>query len=70
MADHSSGASGGCTAAITPQKPPCNVKLPPLIAPASWRETFRRVSELRDGQIRFFGLTSMLIGLILLMLFS
>jgi uncharacterized protein YjeT (DUF2065 family) len=42
----------------------------PFIAPAAWRETFRRLIQLSDGQIRFIGLTSMLIGLILLTLFS
>ena len=41
----------------------------PLVAPASWRETFRRVSELRDGQIRFFGLASVATGLTLIALF-
>jgi uncharacterized protein YjeT (DUF2065 family) len=38
----------------------------PFIAPSLWRDTFRRVTQLSDGQIRFFGLTSMLIGLLLL----
>jgi uncharacterized protein YjeT (DUF2065 family) len=38
----------------------------PFVAPNLWRDTFRRVTELSDGQIRFFGLTSMLIGLLLL----
>jgi uncharacterized protein YjeT (DUF2065 family) len=33
-----------------------------------WREAFRRITQLTDGQIRFFGLTSMLIGLMLLAL--
>jgi hypothetical protein len=42
----------------------------PFIAPAAWRETFRRLIQLKDGQIRFIGLTSMLAGLILIMLFS
>lgn len=42
----------------------------PFVAPTSWRETFRRLIQLTDGQIRFIGLTSMLIGLILLMIFS
>ena len=42
----------------------------PFIAPAAWRETFRRLIQSSDGQIRFVGLTSMLIGLILLVLFS
>lgn len=42
----------------------------PFVAPAIWRETFRRATELSDGQLRFVGITSMLIGLVLLMLFS
>jgi hypothetical protein len=41
----------------------------PFVAPRVWRETFRRATELADGQLRFIGLTSMLIGLVLLMLF-
>jgi uncharacterized protein YjeT (DUF2065 family) len=40
--------------------------LMPFVAPSAWRETFRRLIRLSDGQIRFFGLTSMLIGLVLL----
>jgi hypothetical protein len=42
----------------------------PLIAPASWREMFRRVTELTDGQIRFFGLASILAGLLLAAIFA
>jgi len=38
----------------------------PFVAPGTWRETFRRLIRFSDGQIRFFGLTSMLIGLVLL----
>jgi uncharacterized protein YjeT (DUF2065 family) len=38
----------------------------PFLAPSAWRETFRRLMQLSDGQIRFFGLTSMVAGLILL----
>jgi len=41
----------------------------PFIAPNAWRETFRRLILFSDGQIRFVGLTSMIVGLILLMLF-
>lgn len=37
----------------------------PLLSPASWREMFRRITELKDGQIRFFGLASVLLGLVL-----
>jgi uncharacterized protein YjeT (DUF2065 family) len=33
-----------------------------------WRETFRRIIELNDGQLRFAGLASMLCGLVLLFL--
>lgn len=42
----------------------------PFIAPATWRETFRRLVQMADGQIRFIGLSSMLLGLILLFIFS
>lgn len=42
----------------------------PFIAPAAWRETFRRLVQFSDGQIRFVGLTSMIVGLVLLMVFS
>ena len=41
----------------------------PFIAPGAWRETFRRLIQLTDGQIRFIGLISMLAGIILLMVF-
>ena len=35
----------------------------PLVAPGAWRETFRRVTQFNDGQIRFFGLASILFGI-------
>ena len=38
----------------------------PFLVPTLWRETFRRLTEMTDGQIRFIGLTSMLAGLLLL----
>ena len=40
----------------------------PFLAPSAWRETFRRLMQLSDGQIRFFGLTAMLAGLLLLLI--
>ena len=40
----------------------------PFLAPSLWRDTFRRITQLSDGQIRFFGLTAMLLGLLLLLL--
>ncbi len=39
----------------------------PFAAPALWREGFRRMLELGDGQLRFIGATSMLGGLFVLM---
>lgn len=41
----------------------------PFLAPNTWRETFRRLIAMSDGQIRFIGLTSMLVGLIFLAVF-
>ena len=38
----------------------------PFLVPGIWRETFRRLTEMSDGQIRFIGLTSMMAGLVLL----
>ena len=38
----------------------------PFLLPTLWRDTFRRLTEMSDGQIRFIGLTSMLAGLLLL----
>jgi hypothetical protein len=38
----------------------------PLISPPKWREMFTQLLQLQDGQIRFFGLTTVLLGLFLL----
>ena len=40
----------------------------PFTSPRIWRETFRTLVEMSDGQIRFAGLASMLIGLAILFL--
>ena len=40
----------------------------PFLVPRLWRETFRKLIELTDGQIRFVGLASMTAGLLLLYL--
>ena len=40
----------------------------PFLAPAMWRETFRKIIELTDGQLRFVGLASILVGLACLLL--
>ena len=38
----------------------------PFAAPTVWRATFKALTEMSDGQIRFAGLASMLVGLALL----
>lgn len=38
----------------------------PLIAPRSWRNTFLRLVKLSDGQLRFIGLVSIVIGVVTL----
>lgn len=40
----------------------------PFLVPAMWREAFRRLTEMSDGQIRFVGLSSMVAGVLLLYL--
>jgi hypothetical protein len=37
----------------------------PLINPRAWREVFERVVRMNDGQIRFFGLLSVGLGILL-----
>lgn len=39
----------------------------PFLAPNAWRQTFRRMTEFSDGQLRFVGLGSMAVGLTLLL---
>ena len=40
----------------------------PFLSPGSWRSMFERATQMSNGQIRFFGLTSMVVGLLLLAL--
>lgn len=40
----------------------------PFVSPRMWREAFRRLIELSDGQIRFVGLTALVIGIAVLTL--
>ena len=40
----------------------------PFVKPALWREVFARMVQMRDGQIRFYGLASVLMGTMLLLL--
>jgi uncharacterized protein YjeT (DUF2065 family) len=41
----------------------------PFVAPTVWRDTFRRVVEMSDGQIRFIGLSSIAGGVLMLLMF-
>ena len=43
--------------------------LTPFFSPQTWRAVLDKVLQLSDGQIRFLGLSSMLVGLLLLYLF-
>ena len=38
----------------------------PLLVPARWRHTFEQLLRLSDGQLRFFGLISVSLGLLAL----
>ena len=40
----------------------------PFLSPTAWRQVFEKALKLSDGQIRFVGLSSMLVGLLLLLL--
>ncbi len=35
----------------------------PFLSPGNWRRTFEQLVKLSDGQLRFFGLCSLLLGL-------
>ena len=39
----------------------------PLVAPRVWRDSFRRLTELTDGQLRFVGLAALATGIIALL---
>ena len=41
----------------------------PFISPVAWRRMFTKILQMQDGQIRFFGLSSMALGLLLVWLF-
>lgn len=38
----------------------------PFLSPGAWRRIFEQATRLSDGQIRFLGLTSILLGSVLL----
>jgi uncharacterized protein YjeT (DUF2065 family) len=41
----------------------------PFFSPSAWRKVFEQAMRLSDGQIRFIGLSSMLAGVGLLLVF-
>ncbi len=41
----------------------------PFLSPVAWRRVFERATRMSDGQIRFLGLSSMLAGLAMLLVF-
>jgi uncharacterized protein YjeT (DUF2065 family) len=36
----------------------------PFVSPATWRQTILQILRLDDGQLRFFGLCSLLLGVV------
>jgi uncharacterized protein YjeT (DUF2065 family) len=40
----------------------------PFLSPGGWKRMFSQLLQLHDGQIRFFGLICMLLGLMILWL--
>ena len=41
----------------------------PFLSPTAWRRMFERATRMSDGQIRFLGLSSMIAGLAMLLVF-
>ena len=39
--------------------------LMPMLSPGGWRQLFEKILKLDDGQIRFFGMLMVLLGLLL-----
>jgi uncharacterized protein len=44
--------------------------LMPMISPRGWRTLFEQLLKLQDGQIRFFGMVIVVVGLALFWLVS
>ena len=40
----------------------------PFLSPARWRRMFTQILQLNDGQLRFFGMCSLIAGLVLICL--
>ena len=39
----------------------------PFLSPSTWRSVFERATRMTDGQIRFVGLGSLVLGIVLLL---
>jgi uncharacterized protein YjeT (DUF2065 family) len=39
----------------------------PLVLPRVWKDTFRRITSLENGQLRFIGLMSVVAGVVVLL---
>ena len=44
--------------------------LMPMVSPLRWRSLFEQLLKLEDGQIRFFGMAMVIMGLLLFWLVS
>ena len=42
----------------------------PMISPRKWRSLFEQMLQLQEGQIRFFGLLMVVLGLLLIWLLA
>ena len=42
----------------------------PFLSPTNWRKAFEQASKMRDGQIRFFGLCSIVLGFLVMFFLS
>jgi uncharacterized protein YjeT (DUF2065 family) len=42
----------------------------PFLSPGGWRRMFLQLLQLEDGQVRFFGLCSILAGLAMMWVFA
>ena len=41
----------------------------PFLSPTSWRKAFEQAIKMNDGQIRFFGLCSVVLGILMIAFF-
>jgi uncharacterized protein YjeT (DUF2065 family) len=42
----------------------------PFLSPQGWRRMFSQVLQLKDGQLRFFGICSLIAGVVLICLLA